>query len=549
MKTHLSEAGEQLFGLLTQRTLYVVDTEYTAANDERGGNKLISIAIVPVELGRKPAANKEFYRVMNPGVPISSASTRVHGFTDASVKGKRDFAFYAPQILAALNDPQGVFVCHTTVDARVLLDGLARLDDRAAEGDTAATVGVADMPDLPILDTSTLPKLVKYPGIGHRGVVSLATLCELTSAEFKGKAHNARADARATASALLELLAYTSQHATYWDLESLLADHRAGTTREPKGPAYIRSKRAVDPDLPPEHIAKHIDPLVTVGSKQQIADWVALARECSELRCQWLRDEARVAADLNAAALVDPLMALLPHLTEPGQAGTLLGAVYEVIDPSQPVSGKPGMANTRAIRWWGKYRSIVRSSPACGDSSSQMCPSCRHGKPCARDVLHHPVAMVASKMKDGTFDRTNVGYLFNPAKSPSLAKWNANHPDVAAHAAWLIIDCEQRERRNTAASLHTSEAIEMDLHLTEPRLTVVAASIVAGTHGLDAAIALADKVLANRTTDDGYDELKQWVTWSSQAATARQQKAAKPATTHPRLARPSGRENQNPYVV
>ncbi len=131
-----------------------------------------------------------------------------------------------------------------------------------------------------------------------------------------------------------------------------------------------------------------------------------------------------------------------------------------------------------------------------------MCPSCRHGK------------------------------------SPSLARWKANHPDVAAHAAWLIIDCEQRERRDTAASLHTSEAIEMDLHLVEPRLTVTAASMVAGARGLPAAIELADKVLANRTTDDGYDELKQWVTWSSQVATAKQQKATKPVSTHPRLARP-----------
>lgn len=363
MKTHLSAAGEQLFGLLTHRTLYVVDTEYTAANDERGGNRLISIAIVPISLGRRPAASSEFYCVMNPGVPISKESTRVHGFTDASVQGKKGFAYYAPKILAALNDPAGVFVNHTTADARVLLDELSRLDDRAAAGDPAATVGVADMPDLPIIDTSTVARMLKYDGVGHRGVLSLASLCALTGATYKGKAHNARVDARATADALLELLAHTAQHCVYWDLDTLLADHRAGTTREPRGPAYIRSKRDVDPDLPPEHIAKHTDPLVTGASKQQIADWTALALECAQLRCQWLRDEARVAADLNAAALIDPLMGLLPQMTEPGQAGTLLGAVHELIDPSQPVTGKPGMVNTRAMRWWGKNKQAISDSP------------------------------------------------------------------------------------------------------------------------------------------------------------------------------------------
>ncbi len=363
----------------------------------------------------------------------------------------------------------------------------------------------------------------------------ISRLSALTGATYKGKAHNARVDARATADALLELLAHTAQHCVYWDLDTLLADHRAGTTR--------------DPDLPPEHIAKHTDPLVTGASKQQIADWTALALECAQLRCQWLRDEARVAADLNAAALIDPLMGLLPQMTEPGQAGTLLGAVHELIDPSQPVTGKPGMVNTRAMRWWGKNKQAISDSPPCGETSSQMCPTCRHGEPCSRHVLHHPIAAIASKMKDGSFDRKNVGYLFTPDKSPSLDKWRGKHPEVAAYAAWLIIDSEGRERRPSAAAKHTSDAIDMDLHKVEPRLTVAAADMLAGTRGLADAIALAEEVLEGRTTDDGYDQLKQWVTWSTQVATARQQKAAKTPSTHPRLARPAGRTNPNPYAL
>jgi len=71
----------------------------------------------------------------------------------------------------------------------------------------------------------------------------------------------------------------------------------------------------------------------------------------------------------------------------------------------------------------------------------------------------------------------------------------------------------------------------------------------AGTSGLDNALILAAEVLDKPTSDDGYDELRQWVAWSRQVATARQQKAARPASTHPRLARPEGRVNANPYVV
>jgi len=100
MKTFLTDAQYEMFEQLTTWTFYVVDTEYTSGPQE-DGNHLISIAVVPVVVGRR-STKADFYREMNPGVPIDPKAGAVNGFTDAGVKGKRRFGFYAKQILDAL---------------------------------------------------------------------------------------------------------------------------------------------------------------------------------------------------------------------------------------------------------------------------------------------------------------------------------------------------------------------------------------------------------------------------------------------------------------
>jgi DNA polymerase III epsilon subunit-like protein len=546
MTTSLSDAGYELYEQMTARTFYVVDTEYTAAGDDIGGNRIISIGIVPVTFGNH-TASADLYKVMHPGCLISAGSTKVHGFTDGSVKGKQHFDFYAPAILAAFADPDGIFVAHTAADIRALRGELARLDTRKAAGDPKATRGLADLPDMPILDTSRLARQVRYPGIGNRSVVKLGKLCELTGVSL-GNAHNALADARATADALLELLAHAAQHAVYWDLNSLIADNNAGTTHDPKGPAFIRSARENDPVLPPEHVAKHLDPLSEAGTDAQRKAWLDLAAECASLRCQWLRDEARVAAPDNAAALLDDLVALLPKMAEPGQAGTLLGAVYELINPT-PESPELGLANSRALKWWTTTQPKAAASPACGDSSATACPTCREGQPCPRDILHQPVTRIAVYAGKTDLTRERMNKLLAPSSDQRINRWNHTHPDCAAYAAWLVVSEAQALGREDWAMRYLTDAVAMNLHLVEPRLTVMAAETMTGTNGLDATTKTVEAILSARTTDDGYDELALWLMWTQQALAASVKKQPKPESKFPRLARPAGRVPENPYIV
>jgi len=62
------------------------------------------------------------------------------------------------------------------------------------------------------------------------------------------------------------------------------------------------------------------------------------------------------------------------------------------------------------------------------------------------------------------------------------------------------------------------------------------------------AISLANKLLANQTTDPCYDDLAQWLSWAVHDQTRRARLLTPKVITHPRLARPAGRVNQNPYL-
>ena len=545
MSDRMSETATLIYEQLTSRTFYVIDTEYTAASDAFGGNRIISIAVVPIINGRRAPATAELYRVMNPGVSISAASSRIHGFTDDAVHNKRDFAFHADAILEALTDPDGVIVSHTNVDLHALRNELARLDDRRANGDPAATRGLASLPELPVIDTSILPRQVKLPGIKNAGIVSLARLCELTGVPNKS-AHNARSDARATADAFIKLLEHAAKSASIWDIDGLLAAHHAGSTLDLRGPAHIGTEKPQDLTLPVEHITKHTAPLTDAADRQQIKDWVTRSIECATLRCQWLRDEVRAAGNLNADKLIDPLMEQLDALTEPGQASTLLGAIHDLIDPVER-DGKPGMAASRALLWWNARHQDLASTPACETQLDQRCPACRVGEPCPRDIMHQPVARVAVFGRSGGLTAAVVKAFFK--SEGNLRRWSDATAPVKAHAAWLIINNDFEREQMSSYSIHLARAMELDLHRIEPRLTLLACELIAASDGTEPALALAEDVLTRRTSDPGFSELAQWVTWIEHAQTASTRKAAKKLTTFHRLARPEGRTNHNPYDI
>lgn len=542
----LSDAQFEVFERLTARPFLVLDTEYCADPDGDAG-RLVSLAITRVVRGKR-VRDRELYAVMNPGVPIDPDTQAVHGFSNADVVRKRKFGHYAPAIVAALAEPGAVLVCHTGADVRVLRRELERLDDAAAEqGLPTAPVGVADLPELPIVDTSTLPRLLRHPGTGNRAVVSLATLCAATGVR-NTQAHHARADARATADALIKLLLHAAATLSHDSIEMLLADHDRGTTHQPRLPLFIRSRRTA-PTLPAGHLARHTAPLTHAGTLTERQAWVGLAAECVGLRCPHLRTEAALAAAENGAALLERLVALLPTATEPGQAGTLLGAVAELIDAGapwgDPPAAQPTLLHTRAMTWWAKVRDQVEASAPC--SSAGRCPDCWDGAGCPRDTLYQPVTRVATLGAEGALTREAVKHrLFGNQPARRINTWPHYHPREAAYMVWLVAAWSREHDRDDSRYLDAATA--RGVATAEPRLALLLCERMSETQGYAAAKALAEQALSQTTTDPAYDELRLWTIWHEQAAEHRSRARTLRAITHPRLARPEGRINHNPYL-
>lgn len=545
MRTELSSAGETLFGLLTSSTFYVVDCEYTATGDSAHTVSIISIAIVPVVQGRRAPASDELYYEMNPGVPISKASTKIHGFTDEKVAKLRRFDFYAPKILAKLADKNAVFVAHTSADIHALRAELTRLDERKAAGE-AVSVGLSDLPNLPIIDTSTLARTLRYPEVGSSTFTGLRELCKLTGVVNENP-HNARGDARATADALIQLLAYAAQASARSDLGEILREHRGGSTHDPRKTIVFQEKES-DPELPQEHLDKHHSQLDHKASLVELTDWTNLANECALLRCQWLVKDAVFAGEHNAAALTDRLVGLIGTLTEPGQVSTLLGAVQELIEPRARAGGL-GVLTNRATSWWRKVKPLVANAVPCGENNLERCPSCRQGAACPRDVLYQYVAKTAIYNDGKPLSNQQIKDLFKNSHASKIYLWKEHFPEIAAHAAWYVTDKESREKSSSLALTSLSAAYEMGIHTADPRLTLLTAEMLKVEERADEALELCREVLASRTSDLAFDDLDQWVQLTQLSVDQRERLAVKPIPTHHRLARPAGRINPNPYSV
>ena len=545
MSTALSGAGQTLFSLLTSSTFYVVDCEYTATHDAAHTNSIISIAIVPVVQGRRAPASDEIYFEMNPGVSISKESIRLHGFTDAKVKKFKSFDFYAPKILAKLSGKNAVFVAHTSADIHALRAELTRLDERRALGEVVSA-GLSDLPKLPILDTSTFAKTLQYPKVGSASFIGLAELCRLTGVKNVNP-HNARSDARATADALIELLRYAAQVSARADLGEILREHRGGTTHDPRK-AIIFRERQSDPELSKEHLDKHLPSLDHPATPSEIDAWVDLAKECALLRCQLLVTEAVSAGEDNALLLTKRLVELIGTLTEPGQVSTLLGAIRELIEPRYRAGGL-GLVEKRAYKWWSDTKPLISNSKACGVSRLERCPSCRAGEACPRDVLYQFVARVGVYNDGSPLSNQKIIELFKNNAASKLYRWSVHYPELAAHAAWCVIDREMREGSSSLAGTSLGTAIEMGIHKADPNLALLAAETLRVEGRPEEALQLCAELLRGRTTDSTFEDLEQWAQLTQVAVDQRARQVVRSPATHPRLARPVGRVNPNPYSV
>lgn len=520
-------------------TFYVVDTEYTAPHpdDDVDASRIISIAVQPVIAGRLVSP---LYVEMNPTVDVSPATERITGFTTAGVKRKRPFPFYAQRILDAFASTPGVFVSHTTVDLHVLKGELERC---ARDHDGYAP---EDLPDMAIIDTAQLARIVDVPNLpATTGTISLANLCELLAVDRNPKrAHNASYDARITAKALLRLLRLASKK--YVDLPDLLGRHARGNTATAERPPRITSAPDTHPVLPDEHLRAHGLPILDdQPDPAEQAAFGTLAAACVANRCQHLDDEAR-AATAAAPLLLDPLWALLPGCTEPGQAGTLLGAVRILLPDAVP--------STKMLTWWAARKQALDTVVRCGQGTSDACPHCRTCEPCPIDVLYTTVAAQAALCGQPTLTKQTVKYkLFSaPGKKDCRVRdWSARHPELAGYMAAMVIDWERDNSGARLAAKYLTTACETyRLHLIEPRLTLMWAEHLAATGNLDEATTLATTMLTRANTDDAYAALTAWLARVEQHKAVQARHGSEPvAVLRPRLARPSGHRHPNPFRV
>lgn len=442
---------------------------------------------------------------------------------------KRSFRFYGQRILDALAVEEAVLVTHTAGDVRILGAELAR-------------AGLPTLPDLPLLDTSVLPRQLGYPGVSNRRFVSLATLAGLTGAT-NADPHNARSDARATADALLALLRHAAATGKYDHIEGLLAGVEHGTSRTPRTGKYIRSSQRATPP-PPEHLAEHTSPLTHAGTKEELSAWLDRARRCVELRCEHLALEAALAGPDNGEPLLKAVARLLAHAQHPGQAGTAAGALHALIAPE----GGGGVLRPRqALFWWGRVRPRLEALPRCGEKPDERCPSCRDGDACPSDILYLPITDLAiyGEARELTFKRINQRFL-GSQPDRAIQDWRERQRKELAYAMWVIAAWLFEHRRTATAQDALRQAASIGLAELEPRLALLQCEALAGNGELDPALELAGRVLARPTTDPAYDDLSAWVVWQQQAHA----QPANPckAITHPRLARPAGQRNANPYL-
>lgn len=534
-----TDAALVAFEALTRRTFLVIDTEYEPT---ASGNHLISIGIVPLLRGKKAPASGELYLEMNPGVPIAPETTAIHGFTDASVARKKPFSHHAPAILAYLAEhPDAVVVSHTGVDVHLLRSEL----DRAQQ--TGALIGLDDLPDLPLIDTSLLPSQLRLPFAAGRSVVSLAALTRSVEVS-NSDPHHARSDARATAQALIKLLLHAAKSGTWQDIDELLTAHARGTLAAPRiGTAGVVAPRQMAPQLPPEHLASHAHPITERATAAQLKEWLNTAADCVRLCCPHLDNSAALAARENGREVLAGMTKLAKGCTEPGQAGTLLGGLIAILDLAAPT--QPALPSGRAMKWDKTLMAHLREAPRCHDQA--QCPSCRDGNGCPMDTIYQSIARIAALGPTGELtkqriDNILIGRTENGAGNRAITDWTNEH--AKAYMVWLVLLWEERHRPVRAAD-HLKWAVNKGLHRVEPRLALMECRTQYARGHRDEARELAGEVLARATTDPAFAELRDWLTNADAHAEALERRSRRRVITHPKLARPAGRTNANPYAV
>ena len=147
------------------------DTETTGLP---ASSRVVELAAVRF---RGEVVEEEWSALVNPGVPIPSEATAIHGIRDRDVAGRPAAADVLPQFLSLI-EGAALVAHHAPFDVGILARELLR-------------AGMA-LPRNPILDTCAIPRRLRLRVADHR----LGTLAEAFRVPHE-RAHRALADARA----------------------------------------------------------------------------------------------------------------------------------------------------------------------------------------------------------------------------------------------------------------------------------------------------------------------------------------------------------------
>ncbi len=510
----MSRANVAYDDLLAQARFVVLDTETCPSGD---GHRIVSIGAVVWRNGRQV---RVYDQLVDPGVPITN--TDIHGITDDDVIGAPDFGQVTSDVDALLHEPGVVLVCHSArFDVGVLNRELLRL-------------GTGEiLPDVPVLDTVTLPKLVGMtPPPRSRRLSALCAALGVTNAS----PHNAVADATATAAVLHALLRIAASNG-HTDLSRLIADGGGHTTRsiKPSSTADTRTGPATDaPDS--AHLATH-QLLATNATGDALDRWADDVMECALRRCHLTTDKADVAVAHALALhprLTDRLTTSAPTF-EPGQGATLVAAL-SALAPTGIVS--PGKRTTPITTWWRKHKPTIDALPRC--DADGRCPDCRAGQPCPIDVAHQPLAIAATLRGDARLSTARRHDISGHDSKSTVTRWaNQGLHDIAGYAAWLVVDAWLADANSGRADDVIDQAMRFDAH--DPRIIRLRAERLTLQQRSGEAVTLATTHLARRTTDEGWDELADWLARHLADASVY---PTPPDRTNasPRAVRPTGRQ-------
>jgi DNA polymerase III epsilon subunit-like protein len=496
---------------LTRKPFAVFDCETTV--DPNGIHRMVSFAVVMVVDG-KINEKKSISALVNPGMPITTATMKIHGITNERVAGETSFAEHATGLRQILNTKGLILVVHNaSFDVRVLKTEFALLG--------------FPLPDIQIIDTMYLAATVEFPSNAPLKRPNLAKLCSELGIGFPIQ-HEALADATATA--------------RITEIDELLAEHKRGTISS-LALSVTPSMRQNDADyeIDLDHLDKHLVALAKKPSEAAIKRWLERAEECTQLLCPLLAEECLAAIPHNKL-LVQPLSKFINSISNPGEIGTLVGGVMRLITP--------GYQGRVEVFWWRNYGKKVREATRCTIEFS--CPDCRIGNPCPIDVTHEYIGRSLLLDQDGQATQERIGDLImrqtSGSRKSTLYLWSLSVPVLAAQVCYLAVqDALLRNEHNTAYR-HLLIAQDYGFEKIEPYIALQLGNHLWPNGDFDAARALLMPHIQKENTNPVQSIIRQTLERidNEQVLANQPKKELDPQWVKKR--RPAGRVRENPYL-